>query len=479
MNHPLDEPLLRVLPPESLYAVGGRVRDEFRSEFDGVARPQKDLDYVVVGLQLADLLDRLAEIGDVNVVGASFAVVKLRAAEGSADLALPRRERSTGAGHRDFVVESGPAIPLEDDLARRDFRMNMIARAVSDGRIVDPYGGVRDIRARRIDILTEATFIEDPLRMFRAAQFSARFGFSVTGRAMAAMRRAAGLALTVSPERIGEEMTKLAMAPEHPSRGLEVLRSGGVLHELWPELLDGVGMEQNEWHAFDVYRHNIAAFDAMPPTSPVHRFAAVLHDVGKARTKDGPHFYRHEQVGADLSEAMLGRLRLSRATIEEVSHLVRSHMYAADPSFEPKALRRFVRRIGPEGLEPLFALRHADIAGSGLPKRDDSNERFEARVFQIVEEQPAFSVRDLAIGGDVVRRLIEEMAGEVLSRRGDPRIGDVLRYLFERVTDDPSLNVARELERLAIDYLSSHRSGGEAVIAPRDGQNDASAAATC
>jgi tRNA nucleotidyltransferase (CCA-adding enzyme) len=138
-RHPLDERLSAVLPPGALYAVGGRVRDEFRAQ--GAASTPKDLDYVVVGIALEPLVARLAALGSVNIVGASFAVVKLSTPVGDADVALPRRERSTGPGHRDFAIECGPDVPIADDLARRDFRMNMIARRIGDDAIVDPHGG--------------------------------------------------------------------------------------------------------------------------------------------------------------------------------------------------------------------------------------------------------------------------------------------------------------------------------------------------
>src|SRR5476651_1849855 len=198
--HPLDRRLAEVLPANALYAVGGRVRDELRARFDPTIPPPKDLDYVVTGLSVEALVARLRSIGRVNVVGASFAVVKLSALEGNADLALPRRERSTGAGHRDFAVESGPDITIEEDLGRRDFRMNMIARRISDDKIIDPHGGVADIAARRIDIVSPQTFVEDPLRLLRAAQFAARFDFELSPGAREGMTSAAALTSTVSPE---------------------------------------------------------------------------------------------------------------------------------------------------------------------------------------------------------------------------------------------------------------------------------------
>ncbi len=355
MRHPLDDVLIDALPTAAVYAVGGRVRDEFRARLDGIERPPKDLDYVVTGLPLDGLLAALELAGRVDVVGASFAVVKFRHRAGEADIALPRRERSTGVGHKDFAVEAGPEIPLADDLRRRDFRMNMIARRVADDEIVDPYGGIEDIRFGRIDIVDEAAFDEDPLRMLRAAQFAARFGYVLSERTEAAMRAAAALVSSVSAERVGEEFAKLFGA-RAPSVGIEILRTTGVLAYVWPELLEGIGVDQNDWHAYDVYRHNLATLDAAPRGDLTLRLAALLHDVAKPRTAApredgrGNSFYQHEQVGAEMVPAMLARLRLPNETVQTVSHLVRQHMYSADPELQDKTLRRFVRRIGPEHL---------------------------------------------------------------------------------------------------------------------------------
>jgi len=359
---PVDSALAAVLPEGSLFAVGGRVRDELRGGLLGARVAAKDLDYVVTGLPADELERRLRSLGKVDLVGAAFAVFKVTFEGRTIDVALPRREKSTGQGHRDFLIESGPDIPLEDDLSRRDFRMNMIARALPSGNIVDPYGGADDIRESRIDILAERTFEEDPLRMLRAAQFAARFEYEATDRTREAMASAAPLAGTISAERLGDELTKLLRLAIRPSVGLELLRETGVLAHLWPEFLEGYGMEQNEWHAYDVYHHNLYTADAVPPGDLVLRLAALLHDVGKARTKDGPRFYRHEHVGAEMAREMLVRLRFPNEVVREVRELVKHHMYAADPQLEPKSLRRFVRRIGVAALESHSAFRAAEDA---------------------------------------------------------------------------------------------------------------------
>ncbi|MFY9883571.1 MAG: HD domain-containing protein [Candidatus Cybelea sp.] len=451
--HPLDDRLVAALPKGSLYAVGGRVRDEVRAQLAGTEAPAADSDYVVVGFSTDELVERLMTLGRVDVVGASFAVVKLTVDGRTVDVATPRLERSFGPGHRDFEIEAGPQVTLQEDLSRRDFRMNMMARALPSGELVDPYAGQADIAARRIDILTPQTFREDPLRMLRAAQFTARFQYEVTPAVREGMRAAAALAKSISAERVHDELVKL-FAASKPSVGLKLLEETGVLAELWPELVEGLGVEQNEWHAFDVWHHNLATIDATPPGDLILRLASLLHDVGKPRTKDGPHFYRHEIVGAELAHAMLERFRFPHDTVGATEHLVKQHMYSADPSLSEPGLRRFIRRIGPENIERLFALRHADICGSGLPKRDGSNEAFEARVRAELARKPAFSIRELAVTGDDVIAALVRRGEAPAGFKGDERVGAALRWLFEQVTDEPERNERSLLLRTLEQYLA-------------------------
>jgi poly(A) polymerase/tRNA nucleotidyltransferase (CCA-adding enzyme) len=458
----LDARLAEVLPSNALYAVGGRVRDEIRAELAGREGVTGESDYVVVGVALDALVEHLGAIGRVDLVGASFSVLKLTVDGQTVDVATPRRERSSGVGHRDFTVESGPTVTLEEDLGRRDFRMNMIARALPSGEILDPYGGEADIRARRIDIVTPAAFREDPLRMLRAAQFAARFEYTVTPEVRAAMVAAAPLVSTVSAERIHGELVKLLNASK-PSIGLVLLEETGILAEVLPELAEGVGIEQNEWHAYDVWHHSLATVDAAPAGDLVLRLAALLHDVGKPRTKQGPHFYRHEIVGAEMTRGLLDRLRFPNDVTKATEHLVRHHMYSADPELTDAAIRRFIRRVGPKNIEHLFDLRHADIRGSGLPKRDGGNEAFEQRVRAELDRKPAFSIRELAVdGGDVIEALVRRGVAAP-DFKGDERVGAALRWLFEQVTDEPDRNERTLLLQLLETYLDGERGSlGEA-----------------
>jgi putative nucleotidyltransferase with HDIG domain len=204
-----------------------------------------------------------------------------------------------------------------------------------------------------------------------------------------------------------------------------------------------------------VYRHGLATLDAVAAGDLTLRLAALLHDVGKPRTKDGPHFYRHELVGADMAREICERLRFPSETCGRVERLVRHHMYIADPQQEARTIRRFIRRVGADLIEWQFALRAADIAGSGLPRRGTNNELFEERVHQILAERPALTVRDLLIDGrDVIDALVR--AGKLPpGSRGGPEVGALLQTLLEQVTDDPARNDPVILKNAVEELLAS------------------------
>jgi hypothetical protein len=155
-----------------------------------------------------------------------------------------------------------------------------------------------------------------------------------------------------------------------------------------------------------------------------------------------------------MTRAMLERFRFPKEVTQVTEHLVRQHMYANDPELSEPGLRRFIRRIGLENIERLFALRHADIAGSGLPKRDGSNEVFEARVRAEIARKPAFSVRELAVDGDDVIAALVRHGDAPANFKGDERVGAALRWLFEKVTDEPERNERSLLLRILEQYLA-------------------------
>jgi tRNA nucleotidyltransferase (CCA-adding enzyme) len=456
----MDRLLSRILISAGVFAVGGRVRDELVAELGGPKPDHVDFDYLVTGIPMADLLASLSAAGTAELVGASFGVVKFATDSGRADIALPRRERSTGTHHRDFVVLADPSIPIEEDLGRRDFRLNMLARNIRTGELVDPYDGLADLKAKRLDIVRDETFVEDPLRILRAAHFTARFDLTPTPRAVNAMRNAVALVPTIAQQRVSEELGKLFVRAEKPSIGLELLREVGALEVILPELLEGWGMEQNEYHKYTVYFHNVKTCDESKHDL-LHRLAGLFHDVGKSRTKDGPHFYGHDIVGEAMTKSALARLHFPNDLARDVAHLVRHHMYAADDRLTDAAIRRFVRRVGITHVEALFDLRAADVAASGLPARDpEVGRRFEARVRETIEARAPFGLADLRIdGADVIEIMRAERVVDA-DFNGDKRVGETLAYCLEKVLDDPALNDGQALRAVAREFIVSNYGSG-------------------
>jgi tRNA nucleotidyltransferase (CCA-adding enzyme) len=337
---------------------------------------------------------------------------------------------------------------LEEDLSRRDFTMNAIAYQPTTGALIDPFDGQGDIGRKLVRTVgdPELRFSEDGLRPMRAVRQATQLGFTIEAETQAAIPRTLTSFRKVSAERIRDELRKLLVAPR-PSQGLEMMRQTGLLAEVLPELLPTVGCAQNRYHKHDVYSHILATVDAAIPDFLV-RMAALLHDLGKPRTQapreDAPGeftFYRHEQVGTEMAEAIALRLRLPTAERNTLCALVSGHMFFYRPDWTDGTVRRFVRRIGPDLVPLLFALREADIASRGQGEDPESETRpLRERIEQVMVEDAALRVTDLAIDGSDVMRVL----GIPPSRR----VGEVLEQLLEQVLDDPSLNNRDTLERL-------------------------------
>jgi len=452
-NKLLDDLIVSTLGPGHVFSVGGRVRDEVLSSLGRPQPESPDLDYLVMGVPYDEIVHRLTKIGSSDLVGASFGVIKFTRDGRTVDIALPRRERSTGTHHRDFLIESSPDIPLEDDLSRRDFRVNMMARNLATGDLVDPFGGADDVRNARLDILRDEAFVEDPLRILRGAQFSARFDLEATPHTLSAMRAAANLTNTIAPERVADELIKLLTKSVRPSVGFELLRAVGALSQVMPELLEGWGVEQNEFHRYTVYYHALRSCDEAPPELAV-RLAALLHDVGKPRTKSGPHFYRHEIVGEDMARTMLTRLRFPTDVVQTVTQLIRHHMFASDDPLTDAAVRRFIHRVGAGLVEQLFDLRRADIVASGLPERNPAElDRFAGRVKMELSGPSALSMNDLAIDGGAVISIMRELGLAGKEFRGDARVGAALRACLDAVLENPKKNTVEDMRKVARDFL--------------------------
>ena len=338
---------------------------------------------------------------------------------------------------------------LGDDLARRDFTINAMAWVPTDldagrGRVVDPFGGARDLEAGLLRTVGEPAerFDEDALRLVRAARFAGRFGLAIDPATEAAIRELAPTVMTVSAERIRDELLRI-LDDAVPSRALRLLEELGLLLLILPEVAALRGVPQSKIVPGDALDHVLASVDAAPAGDPALRLAALLHDVGKATTLADGHFIGHDRVGADLAAGALHRLRVPGAVAAPAVGAIRHHMYAYDDSWTDAAVRRFIRRVGEPRMPLLFALRRADNVASGVGLAGEANQaELERRIAIELARSPDLLIRNrLAIDGHDLQR-------ELGIERG-PRIGRILDRLMEAMLDDPSRNRRDELLALA------------------------------
>lgn len=328
------------------------------------------------------------------------------------------------------------------DLARRDFTFNAIAIDPVDGHLIDPFEGAADLNARVVRAVGDPLerFSEDGLRVLRAARFAATLECSIdpaTERAMG-HERALTTFRRVSAERVRDEWMK-SMAATRPSVSFEIMRRTSILGITCPELMESVGCEQNKWHVFDVWGHAMACLDACAP-SPILRVAALLHDVGKPRTRafsdktNDYTFYDHERVGAEMAEPLLARLRFSNEDRAKITALIRHHLICYSDDWTDAAVRRWLRRVTPDLAPDLYWIGVADARGKGRDASEDIEAlgRLKARVEAMLAAGAALSARDLAINGSDLMKELDLKPSRV--------IGQILERLVELVTDDPSAN---------------------------------------
>ncbi len=345
---------------------------------------------------------------------------------------------------------------LENDLSRRDFTINALAMG-ADGQIVDLFGGERDIKKRVIRTVGEPEdrFREDALRMLRAIRLSCQLGFAIEGKTERGIQKAAGNIKFIANERIRDELIKILASPK-PAGGLEKLQETKLLHYIIPELEEGIGMTQNHHHTSTVYDHNLASLRHCPNPAWQIRLAALMHDIGKPRTKKiidgGATFYNHEMVGAKMAQKILTRLKFSAADTERIVTLVRNHMFYYNvDEVTAASVRRLIRKVGEENLSDLIDLRVADRLGSGVAKAVPYKLRHLQYMMEKVRHDPV-SVKMLAIKGDDLMQLLGIEPG--------PKIGAILDVLLSEVIEDPALNDkvflekrSRELDKLNLEEL--------------------------
>ena len=358
--------------------VGGCVRDDL------MGIEPKDWDLEIYGIEPVKLREILKNFGEVNAVGEAFTVYKIGQ---DLDVALPRRERKIGRGHRGFVVEGDQNMPFAEAARRRDFTINAIMQDALTGEIIDCYGGREDIRNKLLRIVSKDTFAEDSLRVLRAAQFAARFEFDIEAETQEICRT---IDLTDLPkERIWGELEKLLLKSNKPSIGLQYFYDLGIAEQLFPELVALVGVPQQvEWHpegSVDV--HTLMVVDEARKLIDDLEFAkqvtvmlgALCHDFGKpATTKffdDKWRSHAHDEAGVEPTLSFLDTLGVFTLdgydVRSQIVQLVRYHLtpgmfYKSKPG--DGAFRRLARKVEPD---LLYRVAKADSLGRNpewLPK---------------------------------------------------------------------------------------------------------------
>lgn len=341
------------------------------------------------------------------------------------------------------------AASIVEDLSRRDFTINALALNLKTGRLVDPFGGQRDLDRKVIRTVgrPRERFREDPLRMLRGFRLAAELGFALDGTVLLAVSAHADLVAKVARERVQAELSRLLVG-NWAAAALADMAYTGLLFAVVPELREGWGFPQRHpAHSWSVFQHLVETVRYTPPRL-IPRLAALFHDVGKPRrfTVDAQgtgHFYGHDRLSAELAGCILRRLRWDNRTRQAVEVLVRWHMFPL--TMAAKGIRRLVLRVGEERVEDLLALKRADILATGpaqVVPALAALESFCARLGEVLRGKEAIGIGDLAVNGHDVMRILNLPPG--------PAVGKVLRALQEEVLADPTKNNRAYLEeRLA------------------------------
>ncbi|MBP9710939.1 MAG: CCA tRNA nucleotidyltransferase [Candidatus Pacebacteria bacterium] len=339
---------------------------------------------------------------------------------------------------------------LEDDLKRRDFTINAMAFSPSQSKLVDLYDGIKDIKDTMIRAVGEpsARFAEDALRLVRAIRIAAELNFTIEPHTKEAMTKNAAQLAKISKERIRDEFVRIINSSK-PMKALALAQSMGLLEFIAPEIEQGIGIEQNQAHSFDVFEHNLRSLQHAADKGWTFevRLAALYHDIGKPKTRrwsEEKHdwtFYGHDVVGAKIAQKALENLRFSREIVEKTQNLVRWHMFFSDPDkITLSAVRRIIKNVGRENIEDLVQLRICDRIGTGRPKEQPFRLRkYQSMIAQALRDP--ISVGMLNIDGKRVMDVTHENPG--------PRIGWILHALLEEVLDDPIKNTGDYLEEKA------------------------------
>ena len=374
-------------------------------------------------------------------IGKEFGTIGARKGETIVEATTYRTEEYE-VGSRKPTVAYGDS--LEGDLTRRDFTVNAMALRLPDLELVDPFGGLADMRAGvlRTPVSAVQSFDDDPLRIMRAARFAAQLGFDVEPDVMAAMEEMAPRLEIVSAERVRAELERLLISP-WPRRGLELMVHTGVADVVLPELAALVETVDEHRRHKDVYEHTLTVLDQamaletgpdgpVPAPDLVLRLAAIMHDVGKPATRrflpgGTVTFHGHDHVGARMTRKRLRALRFDRQTVKDVSRLVELHLRFhgyADAAWSDSAVRRYVTDAGPL-LERLHRLTRADVTTRNRRKArmlDAAYDDLEARIAALARQEELDAIRPDLNGAQIMDELGVEPG---------PVVGEAYRFLLD------------------------------------------------
>ena len=430
--------------------VGGPVRDIL------LGRGSKDLDFTTSAHP--DVIERLLSGWADHVwdIGKAFGTIGCRKGEWVLEITTYRSETYDPTSRKPEVAYGDS---LEGDLARRDFAMNAMAVRLPSRQFVDLYGGIEDVAHKRIRTpgTPEDSFSDDPLRMMRAARFAAQLGFTPDPAVVAAMTAMAERITIVSAERVRDELEKLICA-DQPRIGLDLLVSTGLAEYVLPEL-PALKLERDEHHRHkDVYQHSLTVLDqaielesrlSVPTPDFVVRFAALIHDIGKPKTRkfeDGGKvtFHHHDVVGAKLARKRMKALRFSNEQIEQVSKLIELHLRFhgyGDGEWTDSAVRRYVRDAGDQ-LERLHVLTRADATTRNKRKVDmlrAAYDDLEARIARLQEQEELDALRPDLDGNQIM---------QILGIGPGREVGEAYKFLMNLRMDEGPLGEDRAREEL-------------------------------
>ena len=433
---------------EEIALVGGPVRDAM------LGRLHNDLDFTTSARP--EVTEKLVRGWAEAVwdIGRAFGTIGCRRGEWQVEITTYRSE-AYDPDSRKPEVEYGDS--LVGDLSRRDFTVNAMALSLPDARLEDPFGGIVDLAHKllRTPGRPEDSFTDDPLRMMRAARFAAQLGFTVDPGVVEAMKAMADRIGIVSAERVRDELVKLLLAPD-PVRGLRLLVETGLADHVLPEL-PALALERDEHHRHkDVYEHTLTVLeqsieleDRLGGPDLVSRLAALMHDVGKPRTRrfgdDGTvTFHHHDVVGSKLTRRRMQALRFPKEQIDAVARLVELHLrfhgYGSG-EWTDSAVRRYVRDAGPQ-LDRLHVLTRADCTTRNRRKAQRLRRTYddlEARIERLAGEEELAAIRPDLDGNQIM---------EILGVGPGPVVGEAYRHLLELRLDAGPLGEERAREEL-------------------------------